>query len=51
MHNCISFFLIPVSSHGPFPSLRYAARNPFPCGDGFAARVLFRVCGLNSLVL
>ena len=28
-----------------------AARNPFPCGDGFAARVLFRVCGMNGLSL
>ena len=28
-------------SDSPFPSLSYAARNPFPCGDGFAARIHF----------
>ena len=26
--------LIPMCSDSPFPSLSYAARRPFPCGDG-----------------
>ena len=26
--------LFPMYSDSPFPSLSYAARRPFPCGDG-----------------
>ena len=26
--------LFPMCSDSPFPSQRYAARYPFPCGDG-----------------